>query len=233
MDGEEKKMEIEITYPEDAYAYNYVPKIVVIGDVGVGKTSLINQIVTNNFNEFIPATIGIDFAVIHIRLKPVETDEVVFKFRIWDCAGQERYKSLTRQYIRNATIILYTFDLTNRMSFAELHEWKDTVRKEIPNNEYLEVVIGNKKDNEKNREVSYDEGEQFAHRINAEYFEVSARYNESVTNLFKNIAYILYKKIITKTIVLSQNCRKTLDILSLPKESTHSCWGHEKKCIIT
>ena len=134
----------------------YMFKYIIIGDTGVGKSCILSQFLQNKFSPQYDVTVGVEFGakLIKINGEPI-------KLQIWDTAGQETFKSITRSYYRSAAAALLVYDITCKESFKNLTNWLTEVR-EHGNNKIAIMLIGNKKDLEKNREVSTQEGEKFA-----------------------------------------------------------------------
>ncbi|KAA6395645.1 MAG: putative rab family protein [Streblomastix strix] len=154
----------------------YQIKIVVIGDTQVGKSSLMQQFVENTFDEYQPATIGVDFKDRIVRVKDKLT-----KILIWDTAGQERYRSLTGGYYR-------VYDISRRSTFDTLGKWLEEARGTIDGGDAVLMLVGNKK------EVSTDEGIAFARKNGMLFVEASAKncigvekaFMETVEKIFEN-----------------------------------------------
>ena len=142
-------------------------EIVFIGDVGVGKTSILHRLINDSFENEYCASIGADF-----QHKIVNINDYKVKFIIWDTAGQEKYKSLIPSYLRNASMVFLVFDITLKSSYESLGKWISFVEKY---HKCMYVILGNKVDVQENREISYEEGSRYAKENNAEYFEVSAK----------------------------------------------------------
>ena len=149
-------------------------KIVFIGDAGVGKTSICNRLVHDNFQSQ-DATIGASFLTHNIDGMDIQ---------IWDTAGQERYRSLIPMYFRGADMCVLVYDISNKASFKDLSFWIKMLFDHC--NEPHFIIIGNKLDS--NREVTIEEAEHFANGVSAHYFEVSAKSGKNVFDTFLKIA---------------------------------------------
>lgn len=178
---------------------NYKIKTLLIGDSGVGKSSIMNQFVEEKYTESYQCTIGVDYKTIHVNIY-----DKSIKFLIWDTAGQERFKSITRIYYRGAMIIFYVFDITDRISFENIPNWiKET--NNIVSDSCIKVLIGNKCDydydynynhNEIKRKVSFIEANEFSKSngfIN--YYETSAKKNINIEKCFLDIGEYYMKNI--------------------------------------
>ena len=149
-------------------------KIIFVGDANTGKTSIINRIIDNPFNETYEVSIGIDFMSKNIRFRGQN-----IKIQIWDSAGQEKYKGLIPSYVRNSSIVFIVYDISNRSSFNNVHNWISFV-KNIEKT--IMILCWNK--NDLSREVEKKEGEELAKREGLLFFESSAKTNENIKNMF-------------------------------------------------
>ena len=156
-------------------------KVVLLGDTGVGKSSLVLRFVTENFKEYSESTIGASF------MSKVEViDGVAYKYQIWDTAGQEKYHSLAPMYYRGAAAAIVVYDITNKMSFEKTQRWVEELQRHGPDNIVL-VVAGNKADLEDKRVVMKNEAHTYADSIGAIFLETSAKTGQSVAAAFKGI----------------------------------------------
>ena len=153
-------------------------KIIFTGDINVGKTSIINVLMGQKFNNEYEASIGVDFFSKTIKYKGK-----IIKLQIWDSAGQEKFRSLIPNYIRGSSLVFIVYDISNRKSFENLQAWVDFVNN-IENSNI--VIIGNKIDLENHREVSYEEAKQFSDDKNYEFFEVSAKDDTNLNEMLYN-----------------------------------------------
>ena len=152
-------------------------KIIFVGDAGVGKTTIISRIMDNPFSESYEPSIGVDFMSKNIKYHGKN-----IKLHIWDKAGQEKYKGLIPSYVRNSSIVFIVYDISSKVSFDNIPKWISFI-KTIENTTI--VLCGNKIDLE-NREVSKEEGASFAQKEGISFFEVSAKTDENVKNMFYN-----------------------------------------------
>ena len=149
-------------------------KIIFVGDAATGKTSIINRIIDNPFNDTYEVSIGIDFMSKNIRFRGQN-----IKIQIWDSAGQEKYKGLIPSYVRNSSIVFIVYDISNRSSFDNIPNWISFVK----NIEKTTMILcGNKTDLD--REVNKNEAEELAKREGLLFFECSAKTNENIKNMF-------------------------------------------------
>ena len=160
-------------------AGNAVLKMIVIGDSGAGKSSLIHALCEGTFqSEGHTQTIGVEFAS-----KQLEIDGQVVKLQLWDTAGQERYRSVTRSYYRGAHCCLIVYDVTRRESFVHVQQWHDDALELATSSSQL-VLIGNKTDLADRREVTLVEAAVFAQANKMLHFECSAATGEHVQDAF-------------------------------------------------
>ena len=153
-------------------------KIIFIGDAGVGKTTIISRIMDNPFIEEYEPSIGVDF-----MSKTLKYNGQNVKLQIWDTAGQEKYKGLIPSYVRNSSIVFVVYDISGKTSFDNIPKWINFI-KSIENTTI--VLCGNKIDLE-NREVKKEEGEELAKKEGISFFEVSAKTNDNIKNMFYNV----------------------------------------------
>lgn len=155
-------------------------KVVLLGDVAVGKTSLLNRYVYTTFSDAYQASIGMDFLS-----KSVTLGSQSIKLRVWDTAGQEKFRSLIPAYVRDAAAAVLVYDTTERSTFDSIQKWAD----ELPNKGQVVLALAaNKVDLEARRTVTDDEGEARAAELNAMYFPVSAAKGTNVEAMFTEIA---------------------------------------------
>ncbi|KCV67872.1 rab family, other [Fonticula alba] len=157
-------------------------KLVFLGDLGVGKTSLITRFMYDFFTHNYQATIGIDF-----MSKTLYMPQRTIRLQLWDTAGQERFRALIPSYIRDSSVAVVVFDVTNPSSFHSVGRWIEDIRAER-GNDVLVVVVGNKSDLADERQVSTSEAEEKAKQYGALFTEASAKSGRNVKALFKKIA---------------------------------------------
>jgi Ras-related protein Rab-2A len=169
----------------------YIFKYIVIGDSGVGKTSIIRQFKNSKFDYCREITIGVSFDT---YTHTINNDTI--KVHIWDTAGQESFRSITRQYYRNSTCAFVVFDITNANSFKNVKMWVESVQQLSINPTIRIILIGNKDDISEYRTVSKEEAIKFAKDNNIDYFEISAKSHEKVVNIFIDSIEKIYKDVI-------------------------------------
>mmetsp|Transcript_32175 Transcript_32175/g.75549 ORF Transcript_32175/g.75549 Transcript_32175/m.75549 type:complete len:212 (-) Transcript_32175:65-700(-) len=159
--------------------YDYLFKVVLIGDSGVGKSNLLTRFTRNEFNLESKATIGVEFAT-----KSIATDSgKVIKAQIWDTAGQERYRAITNTYYRNAVGALLVYDISKRATFENLERWLQELREHADPNIVI-LLVGNKSDLRHLVSVEQKEAKEFAEKQNLGFIEVSALESTNVETAF-------------------------------------------------
>ena len=163
-------------------------KVEVVGDLKVGKTSIIKRLIQNEFIENYTETVGYEFNPYLIKV-----NNKIIKFQIWDMCGNENYRSVLLNLYRNATLGILVYSVCSRESFNNLNIWIEQLKKfALPNSKI--ILIGNKCDDEQNRQVSYEEGKQICEKNNLEFFlEVSAKNGFKSPNFLELAAISLYK----------------------------------------
>ena len=161
-------------------------KIIIIGDSGVGKSSLLKRAVQNRFDESYQATIGFEFLLMHYKI-----NELKFKLQIWDTCGQEMYRSLVQGFYRNTSLAIIVYDVNNPKSFEGLEVWLKDLRQQTEQ-EIPIFIIGNKSDMEK--KVPTEDAKIFSTSNRTKYFaECSARSGYNVKEIFNEAAKQLYE----------------------------------------
>ena len=160
-------------------------KLVFLGDVGVGKTSIIKQFMSESFDSTYSATVGIDFLSKNMHL-----GDRTIRLQLWDTAGQERFRSLIPNYIRESAAAIVVFDICEEKTFESIERWVEDVRAERGQEAAL-IVVGNKIDQPEARVVDFAVAEAKSKGLNVAYIETSAKTGENVKKLFKTIAGML------------------------------------------
>jgi len=170
---------------------SFIYKVVVVGDGGVGKTSMVLRYCENAFKEDYIMTIGSNFSTKQVELE--EYPNYLVKLQLWDLAGQKHFSFVRPPFYRGATATVYTFDLTRRSSFQNILAWKSEVEKVIGDGK-PSMLVGNKTDLTDRREVGEKEGEALKNEINAlGYFETSAKDDLGVHPVFKEITLAILR----------------------------------------
>ncbi|XP_010872734.1 ras-related protein Rab-43 [Esox lucius] len=163
--------------------YDFVFKIVLVGDVGVGKTCVVQRFKTGNFMERQGNTIGVDFT-----MKTMDIQGKRVKLQIWDTAGQERFRTITQSYYRSTNGAVIAYDITKRGTFMAVPKWMEDVKKYGGSN-IVPLLIGNKSDLVDQREVSLEDAQTMAHQLDfLAAIETSAKDASNVEEAFTKMA---------------------------------------------
>lgn len=161
--------------------HDLVVKAIIIGDSGVGKSSLLYRFTDNDWNPHYIATIGVDFKVMTF-----ERESKIIKLQLWDTAGQERFRTITHTYYRGTHGVMLVFDVTNRDTFENICEWMRDVEKFSATDVPL-LLVGNKCDLNNERQVPREEAEAMAKRLGCSYVETSAKNNIEIEAAFAGL----------------------------------------------
>ena len=171
-------MTTEKTYPQ------IVLKLLILGDSSVGKTCILLKYVDNKFEESNIATVGVDYMD-----KMIEYKNFNIKLQIWDTSGEEKYRSITKNFYRNADGLFVVFDLTRKVTYERIKDWINEA--EEYNKGIKKILIGNKLDLENKREVKKDSAENFAKKNNLKYVETSAKDGTNIKESFDEIIELI------------------------------------------
>ncbi|KAL7713053.1 Ras-related protein Rab-1 [Entamoeba marina] len=185
-------------------------KLLLIGESGVGKSSLLLRFSEDTFNPVYITTVGIDF-----RVKNIELDGSKMKLQIWDTAGQERFRTIVSSYYRGVMGIVLVYDITNRESFNNIEYWMRNIEANADQN-VNKILIGNKCDAEDKRVVSNEEGQQMASRLGLPFLETSAKNSLNVDECFTQLA----RDVRTRLGGSAESSKGTVDVRSQKKEVT-------------
>ena len=168
--------------------YNFLLKYIIIGDPSVGKSNLLMKFAHNKFTDEYQTTIGVEFGA-----KNLQINDQIYRIQIWDTAGQENFRSITRAYFKNCVCAMVVYDITCRKSFENIQNWLQDVHDQSPKT-VLIVLIGNKIDLEDKRVISTDEGKEYAIQNGLIFMETSAKSGEGVEEIFRKTAQEIEKK---------------------------------------
>ncbi|KAL2341822.1 hypothetical protein Fmac_009762 [Flemingia macrophylla] len=188
--------------------YDYLFKVVLIGDSGVGKSNLLSRFTKNEFSLESKSTIGVEFATRSIRV-----DDKVVKAQIWDTAGQERYRAITSAYYRGAVGALLVYDVTRHVTFENIERWLKELRDHTDAN-IVVMLVGNKADLRHLRAVSTEDATTFADQENTYFIETSALESMNVENAFTEVLTQIYHVVSKKALEIGD------DPAALPKGQT-------------
>jgi len=162
--------------------YDYLFKLLLIGDSGVGKSCLLLRFADDTYTESYISTIGVDF-----KIRTVELDGKTIKLQIWDTAGQERFRTITSSYYRGAHGIIVVYDVTDSESFNNVKQWLHEIDRYASEN-VNKLLVGNKADLTSKRAVTFDQGKEFADSLGIEFLETSAKNATNVEKAFMTMA---------------------------------------------
>ena len=219
--------------PSESINYSIISlrqKIIFVGDSGVGKTTLINRINNEEFKDLNESSVGIDYYSKNIKFRGEE-----LTLQIWDTAGQEKYRGLIPTYARNAVLAFIIYDISSKKSFENLTEWINYLNsiEKMPM-----IICGNKIDLvDRQRQVTKEEGEEFAKKNKLVFFEVSAKTNENMNYmLYRSIAELPYfegknenKDKLTVELLKENGITNDNDILNMYKQNSNCDNDNNKK----
>ncbi|TFK46365.1 GTPase [Heliocybe sulcata] len=188
--------------------YDYLFKVVLIGDSGVGKSNLLSRFTRNEFNLETKSTIGVEFAT-----RSINVDGKVVKAQIWDTAGQERYRAITAAYYRGAVGALLVYDISKHATYVDVTRWLKELRDHADSNIVI-MLVGNKSDLKHLRAVPTEEAKSFAAENGLSFIETSALDASNVEAAFQTILTDIYR------IVSSKSLEQSADAIQAPKGDT-------------
>jgi len=162
--------------------YDYLFKLLLIGDSGVGKSCLLLRFADDTYTESYISTIGVDF-----KIRTIDLDGKTIKLQIWDTAGQERFRTITSSYYRGAHGIIVVYDTTDLESFNNVKQWLHVIDRYASEN-VNKLLVGNKNDLTSKRAVSLEQAKEFAESLGIEFIETSAKNSTNVEKAFMMMA---------------------------------------------
>ena len=162
--------------------YDYLFKLLLIGDSGVGKSCLLLRFADDTYTESYISTIGVDF-----KIRTIQLDGKTIKLQIWDTAGQERFRTITSSYYRGAHGIIVVFDVTDQESFMNVKQWLHEIDRYACQN-VKKLLVGNKCDLASKRAVPTEQAQEFADSLGIQYLETSAKNSTNVEKAFTTMA---------------------------------------------
>ncbi|KAK8658698.1 hypothetical protein V6N13_036898 [Hibiscus sabdariffa] len=199
--------------------YDYLFKVVLIGDSGVGKSNLLSRFTRNEFCLESKSTIGVEFAT-----RTLQVEGRTVKAQIWDTAGQERYRAITSAYYRGALGALLVYDVSKPITFENVSRWLKELRDHADSNIVI-MMIGNKTDLKHLRAVATEDGQSYAEKEGLSFIETSALEATNVEKAFQTILSEIYRKISKKSLSSDEPATasikegKTIDI-GAPEDNT-------------
>jgi len=199
---------------EEEKVLSNVVKLILVGDSGTGKTNLINVSVGQEFNPGVFTTTSCSYIQ-----KIVKNNKKDYKVNLWDTIGQEKYRSLTKIFVKDANIVIFVYDITKRESFDSLKYWKKIIN-DILGDDLTLGVIGNKIDLYLEEEVKENEGKEYADSIGAKFKITSAKNNPKEISDFIEELLDIY---LNKNNNNSNNRKETIKIKKMPKKERGGC----------
>ncbi|TDH04144.1 hypothetical protein EPR50_G00149280 [Perca flavescens] len=185
-------------------SYNFVFKVVLIGESGVGKSNLLSRFTKNEFNHDSRTTIGVEFST-----RTVQLDNYAIKAQIWDTAGLERYRAITSAYYRGAVGALLVYDISKHLTYESIDRWlKELFDHADPH--IVVMLLGNKRDLDTLRTVPTEEAKDFAEKRGLMFMETSALDSTNVENAFNEVLKAIHKKVASREVTRGSICAVTL-----------------------
>ena len=161
--------------------FDYILKLLIVGDSTVGKTNFIMRFINDKFNESYMTTSGID-----LKSKDIEIKNKNIRIQIWDTAGQEKYRAITRNLFLKVLGVLIIYDITNEKSYNNLKTWVQLIREDCGSHMQI-IIVGNKCDLDSERKINQEEVLKYARKEKIEYIETSCKTGENVQKAVKTI----------------------------------------------
>jgi len=196
--------------------YDYLFKLLLIGDSGVGKSCLLLRFADDSYVESYISTIGVDF-----KIRTVEQDAKTIKLQIWDTAGQERFRTITSSYYRGAHGIIIVYDVTDQQSFENVKQWLNEIDR-YASDSVVKLLVGNKCDLSSNRVVSFEAGKAFADEIGVPFLETSAKNATNVEDAFMTMSAEIKKRVASQPTANTAR-PNSVPLRGQPVDSKSSC----------
>ncbi len=195
--------------------YDYLLKLLLIGNSGVGKSCILLRFIDDSFDEQSNSTIGVDF-----KIRTVEVDSKVYKLQIWDTAGQERFRTITSSYYRGAHGVIIVYDVTNQQSFNDVKTWMTEVdRYKNASQTTVKILVGNKSDLVAKRVVPYNVGKEFADENGLTFLETSSKGGDNIERVFLGIA----NEIAQQINLIKEQAKPTIQLINPPTRKMDGC----------
>ena len=165
-------------------------KVLLLGNSYVGKTCILLRYSEDSFTENYDVTIGLNY-----RIKTLEIDNTTVKMQIWDTSGEEKFKSIAKNFYRGAHGVVLVYDICELNSFLDVKSWIEQIIENSENDDIIMILCGNKSDKEQNRKVSRDEGEQLAKSYGIPFYECSAKSGLNINEVFDDMCKRIHEKV--------------------------------------
>jgi Ras-related protein Rab-1A len=197
--------------------YDYLFKLLLIGDSGVGKSCLLLRFADDTYTDSYISTIGVDF-----KIRTVDLDTKTIKLQIWDTAGQERFRTITSSYYRGAHGIIIVYDITDKESFDNVRQWLFEIDR-YANEQVCKLLVGNKADLKNKRAVEFETAKAFADELNIPFLETSAKSATNVEQAFLTMAAQIKNKMQTQPVAPPKPVVKIGDTKPVQSEGGGCC----------
>ena len=183
-----------LSFEENLKKTIYQYKVILLGSIAVGKTSLLKKYIKNEFNNEYQCKIKSEFQTKILNIN----NQTQAKLTIWDTCGDEKYRAITRQYYRDGQGILLIYDVTNKSTFDDIPNWYQEIKDNAPN-DVVVILVANKTDLIKERKVSIEDGEAMATNLSIDYLEISAKTGDNLHLLFETLSHSMMEHIENKS----------------------------------
>ena len=197
--------------------YDYLFKLLLIGDSGVGKSCLLLRFADDTYTDSYISTIGVDF-----KIRTVDLDTKTIKLQIWDTAGQERFRTITSSYYRGAHGIIIVYDITDKESFDNVRQWLFEIDRYASEN-VCKLLVGNKSDLANKRLIEFDAAKGFADELNIPFLEASAKNATNVEQAFLTMAAQIKNKMQNQPTPQPRKAAVPVDTMQKVKSKDNSC----------
>eukprot|EP00252_Welwitschia_mirabilis_P002284 TRINITY_DN1219_c0_g1_i1.p1 TRINITY_DN1219_c0_g1~~TRINITY_DN1219_c0_g1_i1.p1 ORF type:complete len:204 (+),score=44.75 TRINITY_DN1219_c0_g1_i1:57-668(+) len=197
--------------------FDYLFKILLVGDSAVGKSCLLLRFTEDSYAESYVSTIGVDF-----KIKTIELDGKTIKFQIWDTAGQERFKTVTSSYYRGAHGIIIVYDITDIDSFDHVKNWLSEIERYTKDG-VDKILVGNKCDLEEKRAVDQQIAKEFAESEGIPFLETSAKDSTNVEQAFLTMAREIKKRVANQASSSNDSQASTIQMKGRPVQTKNNC----------
>merc|ERR1711869_17601 len=197
--------------------YDYLFKLLLIGDSGVGKSCLLLRFADDTYTETYISTIGVDF-----KIRTVEIDGKVIELQIWDTAGQERFRTITSSYYRGAHGIIVVYDVTDEETYTAVERWMTEINR-YANENVNKLLVGNKSDLTSKKVVDHATAKAFADEIGIPFLETSAKSAENVEQAFMRMAQEIKKQMASQPAMNQPNTVRPGEGRALPSGKSGCC----------
>ena len=199
--------------------FDYSFKYIIIGDAYVGKSNLLLRYAYGQFKPDYQLTIGVEFAAKNVKIRGK-----TYRIQIWDTAGQESFRSITRGYYKSSVCALVVYDISKRDTFNNIGTWIEDCKNQSPKTIFF-VLVGNKSDLEEQRQVNTEEGQELADKYGIPFYETSAKTGTNINEIFYNSAEEIVKKIEENYYDLEEDCGIKLNINKIGKNKKDTKTG--------